>query len=314
VKIAVVGAGGVGGYFGGRWAAAGRDVTFLARGAHLEALRDRGLSLKSPLGDQRVEVEATDSAEAVGQVDLVVVATKAWQVAEAVPRIQPLVGSHTILFGLQNGVEAADALARFAPGDRILGATCRIISFIREPGVVVHAGVEPTVVLGALPGSAPGLAESVFELLEGAQGVTLRRSAEIRVEIWKKFLFLASVSGVGAVTGAPIGVFRSVPETRLLLKAAMQEVMDVGVARGVDLPPASVADALAFIDGAPSEGTSSMQRDFRDGRRTELDVLSGAVARLGPEVGVPVPVHSMIYSVLLPRELRARGTLDFEVA
>lgn len=314
MKIAVVGAGGVGGYFGGRWAEAGRDVTFLARGAHLEALRKHGLSLESPLGDARVEVRATDKAEEVGPADLVVVATKAWQVADAAPQIQPLVGPRTVLFGLQNGVEAADALTGFAPPDRILGATCRIISFIREPGVVTHTGVEPTVVVGALPASSGALAESVFEALDGAPGVTLHLSEQVRAEIWRKFLFLASVSGMGAVTGAPIGVFRSVPETRLVLKAAMEEVLEVAVASGIDLPPSSIADALAFIDGVPPEGTSSMQRDFKDGRRTELEVLSGAVARLGPEVGVPVPVHSMIYSVLLPRELRARGTLAFEVA
>jgi 2-dehydropantoate 2-reductase len=314
LKIAIVGAGGVGGYFGGRWAQAGLDVTFLARGAHLEAMRARGLTLESPLGDARIEAVATDSAEEVGPVDLVVVATKAWQVEGAGPQIRPLVGPDTALLGLQNGVEAADAITRFAPPERILGATCRIMSFIREPGTVTHAGVEPTVVLGPLPASAPGLADSVFRTLDGAPGVTLQQSEEIQVEIWKKFLFLAAVSGMGGVTGAPIGVFRSVPETRLMLEAAMQEIREVGVARGIDLAPGSVAEALAFIDGAPADGTSSMQRDFRDGNRTELEVLSGAVARLGPEVGVPVPVHSMIYSALLPRELRARGTLSFEGA
>jgi 2-dehydropantoate 2-reductase len=311
VRIAIVGAGGVGGYFGGRWAEAGLDVTLLARGPHLEAIRARGLTVQSPLGEMSVQVPAAKAAEEVGEVDLIVLATKAWQLPSAVRTLGPMVGPDTLVFGLQNGVEAADVLAGSIPSDRVLGATCRIISFIQEPGVIRHVGVEPTVVLGGLPGTTPGLAERVFDGLDGSKGMTLRLADDIGAEIWKKFLFFASVSGIGSVTRTPIGVIRTVPPVRGMLKAAIDEAYAVGLAKGVRLPDSSVSDALGFIDALPPEGTTSMQRDFRDGRRTELEALSGAIVRFGTEADIDVPVHSMLYASLLPLELRARGTLEF---
>jgi 2-dehydropantoate 2-reductase len=311
LRIAVVGAGGVGGYFGGRWAEAGHDVTLLARGPHLEALRDRGLILHSPLGQTRLHLPAQETAEEVGEVDLIVLTTKAWQLPSAAEPLGPMVGRDTLVFGLQNGVEAAGVLSGFLPQDRVLGGTCRIISFIQEPGVVRHVGVEPTVVFGALPGSGGDGAEKVFRELEGARGVTLRLSDDIESDIWRKFLFFAPVSGVGSVTRAPIGVFRRVPQVREVLERAIHEVYQVGVARGVGLPGSSVTDALEFIDAMPLDGTTSMQRDFRDGRRTELEALSGAIVRFGADLGMEVPVHSMLYAALLPLELKARGTLEF---
>lgn len=311
MKIAIVGAGGVGGYFGGRWAEAGHEVTLLARGPHLEALRDRGLTLESPLGGAGVHVHTAERAEEVGEVELIVLTTKAWQLPPAAESLGPMVGTRTTVFGLQNGVEAAAVLTEAVPPDRVLGGTCRIISFIQEPGVIRHVGVEPTVVCGELPESRPGLAGRVIQELDGARGVTLLLSEDIEAEIWRKFLFFAPVSGIGSVTRAPIGVFRGLPETRRILEAAIGEAYAVGMAKGVQLPPSSVADALEFIDSVPADGTSSMQRDFRDGRRTELDALSGAVVRFGAESGIEVPVHSFLYGTLLPQELRARGTMEF---
>ena len=301
----------MGGYFGGRWAEAGHEVTLLARGPHLEALRARGLTLHSPLGQTRLRVPAEEAAEEVGEVDLIVLATKAWQLPAAAEGLGPMVGRDTMVVGLQNGVEAAGVLAGLLPHDRVLGGTCRIMSFIQEPGVIQHVGVDPTVVLGPLPGSEGGGAEKVFEELEGARGVTLRLSDDIESEIWRKFLFIAPVSGVGSVTRAPIGVIRRVPRVREVLERAIHEVYQVGVAKGVGLPGSGVKGAMQFIDAVPPDGTSSMQRDFRDGRRTELEALSGAIVRFGADLAVDVPVHSMLYAALLPLELRARGTLEF---
>lgn len=301
----------MGGYFGGRWAQAGRDVTFLARGPHLEALRSRGLHLISPLGDADVPVVAVGSPKEVGPVDLVVLATKSWQMEAAAEELGPLVGPKTLLFGLQNGVEASEVLARAVPPDQVLGGTCRIISYVESPGVIRHAGVEPTLAFGELRGSRPGVAASVFEHLEGVEGVTLRYAEDILTEIWRKFVFFAPVSGIGSVTRAPMGVIRGVPPVRRLLESAVREVYEVGKALGVGLPDKSLDEAMRFIDAAPADGTSSMQRDFRDGRRTELDQLSGAVARLGPRAGVPVPVHTFLYAALLPLEWKAHGTLEF---
>jgi len=311
VRIAVVGAGGVGGYFGGRWAQAGRDVTFLARGPHLEALRSRGLRLVSPLGDAAIPVMAAGSPQEVGPVDLVVLATKSWQMEAAAEELGPMVGPGTLLFGLQNGVEASEVLSRFVPPDQVLGGTCRIISYVESPGVIRHAGVEPTLLFGELSGSRPGVAASVLEQLQGVEGVTLRAAEDILTEIWRKFVFFAPVSGIGSVTRAPMGVIRGVPPVRRLLESAVREVYEVGRALGVRLPETVLAEAMRFIDAVPADGTNSMQRDFRDGRRTELEQLSGAVARLGPQAGVAVPVHTFLYTTLLPLEWRARGTLEF---
>ncbi|MGW8268086.1 MAG: ketopantoate reductase family protein [Longimicrobiales bacterium] len=313
MRIVIVGAGGVGGYFGGRWAEAGLDVTFLVRGAHLEVLRAEGLRLESPLGGVRIGVPAAGTATEVGEADLIVVATKTWQLQAAAENLGPMVGPGTIVMGLQNGVEAAGVLSTFVPISRVLGATCRIMSFIERPGVVRHAGVDPTIGFGELPGSEPGLATTLLDALDGAKGMTLRLEEDIEAEIWRKFLFIAPVSGVGSVTRAPIGVIRTLPETRRMLEVAVLEVLRVALARGVPVEESAGRDTMGFIDTLPHEGTSSMQRDFRDGRRTELEALSGAVVRFGAGTGVDVPVHSAIYSSLLPLEMKARGTLEFAV-
>ena len=314
MRIVIVGAGGVGGYFGGRWAEAGQDVTFLARGAHLEAIRAEGLRLESPLGNARIRVPAAGTAKEAGLADLVVLATKSWQLPGAAERLGPMVGPGTVVMGLQNGVEAAEVLSAYVPSSQVLGGTCRIISFIERPGFIKHVGVEPTVAFGELPGSGAGLARPVFETLDGARGVTLRLEDDIEAQIWRKFLFFAPVSGVGSVTRAPMGVLRSIPEVRRMLEVAVEEVLGVALAKGVRVSASSAAEVMRFVDGAPKSGTSSMQRDFRDGRRTELEELAGAVVRFGAEAGVDLPVHSFIYSALLPLELKARGTLAFEDA
>lgn len=313
MRIVIVGAGGVGGYFGGRWAEAGLDVTFLARGTHLEALRAKGLRVESPLGGVRIDVPVAATAAEVGEADLIVVATKTWQLQAAAEDLGPMVGPGTIVMGLQNGVEAAGVLSTFVPAGRVLGGTCRIMSFVEKPGVVRHAGVDPTIAFGELPESEPGLAMPLLDALGGAKGMTLRLEEDIEAEIWRKFLFIAPVSGVGSVTRAPIGVIRTLPEVRRMLEAAVLEVFRVAMARGVAVGESAGRDILSFIDAVPYEGTSSMQRDFSDGRRTELEDLSGAVVRFGAATGIDVPVHSIIYSSLLPLEMKARGTLAFPV-
>ena len=313
MRIAIVGAGGVGGYFGGRWAEAGLDVTFLARGDHLDAIRADGLRIESPLGDVQIGARAVGTSEEVGEADLIVIATKSWQLRDAAERLAPMVGAGTVVLGLQNGVEAAGVLSTFVPSSQVLGGTCRIMSFIERPGVIKHVGVEPTIAFGELAGSGPGAARPVFEVLNGVKGVTLRLEEDIEAEIWRKFLFIAAVSGVGSVARAPMGVIRRLPETRRMLEEAVMEVFRTAVAKGVRLGDSSPRDVMRFIDATPPEGTSSMQRDFRDGRRTELEELSGAVVRFAGETGIDVPVHSFLYSALLPLEMMARGTLGFAV-
>ena len=313
MRLAVFGAGAVGGYFGGRLAQAGEDVVFIARGEQLQALRDRGLRVDSFVskGDFVVQpVQATDDPEQVGVVDAVLVGVKAWQVTEAARAMRPLFGPETFVVPLQNGVEAPSQLAAVLGGEHVLGGLCRIVGLVVEPGYIRHAGLEPYVAFGELDNRPSERAERLREAFARA-GVTAGVPLDIRVAMWEKFLFIASFSGVGAVTRAPAGALRSLPETRQMLKQAMHEVLAVARARGIALPEEAIPRTMTLIDGLPPGGTASMQRDVMGGRPSELESQNGAVVRLGREVGVDTPLHAFIYHSLLPLELRARGQVQF---
>ncbi len=307
MKITIIGAGGVGGYFGVRWVQAGHDVRFLARGAHLDAMRSRGLSIESPNGDALVRVNASADPDGLEPADLVVVATKTWQLPSVLGAVEAAAGPGTVVLGLQNGVEAADVLATAVGADRVLAGTCRIFSYLAEPGLIRHVGIDPTITFGEVDGGVSERARALEEGLRGAPGVRVDASADIQADLWRKFLFFAPTSGLGSATRAPAGVLRTVPEVRALLEAGVREVRDVAVAGGVLLDEDAVAKALAFIDRLPPEARSSMQRDFEAGRRSELEAICGAVVRLGLRFGVATPVHGFLYATLLPQELAARG-------
>lgn len=306
MKIAVFGAGGVGGYFGGRLAESGEDVWFIARGAHLDALRRDGLTVESVLGDFHLSVNATDDAGEVGEADVVLVATKAWQVPESAEAIGPMIGPDTVVIGLQNGVEAASQLASVIGKDRVAGGSCAIISFLDGPGRIRHAGVEPRIVFGELDRRKSDRLERLREVFERAKGLRAVHSGDIHQEIWRKFLFIAPVSGVGAVTRAPLGVCRSLPETREMIEQAMGEVEALAAAHDVTLPTDAAETALRFLDSLPADATASMQRDIIDRRPSELEAQNGAIVGLGLETGVATPVNRFIYSALLPQETEAR--------
>jgi 2-dehydropantoate 2-reductase len=311
MRIAVFGTGAVGGYFGGRLAQAGEDVVFIARGKQLQALRDQGLRVDSPKGDLMLgSVQATDDPAQVGVVDAVIVGVKAWQVTDAAQACGPLIGPETFVVPLQNGVEAPDQLATVLGREHVLGGLCRIVSFVVAPGHIRHAGLEPYVALGELDNRPSGRAERLRAAFDRA-GVTAEIPPDIQTALWQKFLFIASFSGVGAVTRAPAGVLRTRPETRQLLYQAMHEVLAVAAARRIALPEATIERTMTLIDGLPPGGTASMQRDIMAGRPSELDSQNGAVVRLGQEVEVATSLHAFIYHSLLPMELQARGQLQF---
>ena len=311
MRIAVFGTGAVGGYFGGRLAHAGEAVTFIARGEQLRALRERGLRVDSPTGDFVVQpVQATGDPAQVGAVDAVLVGVKAWQVTEAARAMLPLVGPATFVVPLQNGVEAPDQLAAVLGAEHVLGGLCRIVSLVVEPGHVRHAGLEPYVALGELDNRPSQRAERLREAFARA-GVTAEIPPDIRVALWEKFLFIASFSGVGAVTRAPAGVLRALPETRQMLEQAMREILAVARAKGIALPEDSIPRTMALVENLPPDGTASMQRDILAGRPSELESQNGAVVRLGRDVGVATPLHAFIYHSLLPLELRTRGQVQF---
>lgn len=311
MRIAVFGAGGAGGYFGARLARAGEEVVWIARGQQLEALRTRGLRVESIDGDFTLgPVEASDDPGQFRPVDAVLLGVKAWQVTDAARAMRPLIAEGTCVVPLQNGVEASDEL-RAVLGDRpVLGGVAKVFSFLVGPGHLRRPGGPATVVLGELDNRPSERVRRLAECLRRA-GLGAEVPADIEVALWEKFLFVASGGGLGAVTRAPIGIVRSVPETRALLEAAMEEIRAVARARGVGLPDDVVPRTMAFVDTLPAAGTASLQRDLAAGRPSELEWWSGAVARLGAEAGVATPIHAFVYWSMLPTELRARGRLTF---
>lgn len=308
MKVAVFGTGGVGGYFGGRLAEAGEEVSFIARGAHLEAIRSEGLRVVSPEGDFTVEpARATDAPGEVGPVDLVLIGVKAWQIAEAAEAMKPLIGSDTAVVPLENGVEANDLLVEALGREHVLGGLCSISSMIESPGRIRHAGVDPIVRFGELDNRVTPRVEQIRETFERARGLTVEVPADIQRAIWQKFVFIASWSGVGAVTRTSIGPIRNTSESRELLLAALEESIAVGRARGVDLPDEVRTATITLYDSLGESVTASMQRDVAAGKPSELEAQTGAIVRLGKAAGVPTPVNTVIYRALLPGELIARG-------
>jgi 2-dehydropantoate 2-reductase len=311
MKIAIFGTGAVGGYFGGRLAQAGEQVIFIARGKHLEALQTNGLKVESINGDFTVHpVQATDDPSQAGIVDMVIVGVKAWQVPEAAEAMRPMVGPQTFVVPLQNGVDAPAQLAAVLGAEHVLGGLCGLMSFVVGPGHIRHAGIDPFVNFGELDNRTSDRTERLRQAFARAN-VNVDIPPDIHVAMWRKFLFIVSTSGMGALTRSPVGTYRELPETRKMLEQAMQEVFQVARASNIDLPADAVSAALAFIDGLPAGGTASMQRDIMEGRPSELEAQNGAVVRLGREVGVDTPLNAFIYHSLLPMELRARGQIEF---
>jgi 2-dehydropantoate 2-reductase len=308
LKIAVFGAGAVGGYFGGRLAEAGEDVRFIARGRHLAAIRELGLRVSSIAGDFLIRPAlVTDQPAAAGPVDVVLVAVKAWQVPEAGVAIRPLIGERTLVVPLENGIEAPEELASVLGAGHVAGGLCRILAYVEEPGHIRHGGVAPYIAFGELDGSGSPRVDALREAFAGARGLTVEVPPDIRAAMWSKFVFIAALSGVGAVTRAPIGVIRSVPESRRLLEQCLEEIHALARRSGAGVPPDLVANTLAFIDSMPADGLASMQRDIMQGRPSELEAQVGAVVRGAERLGLDVPAHRMIYAALVPLERRARG-------
>jgi 2-dehydropantoate 2-reductase len=310
MRIAIVGAGGVGGLLAGLLARSGAEVAVVARGGQLEAIRERGIRVDSPLGTftARVAAVAEDPA-ALGPAEAVLLAVKAWQVAEVAPRLAPLLSPGGVVVPLQNGVEAADQLAAVLGPEAVAGGVIRVLAWIEGPGAIRHVGLPPDIIMGErggrLPGRSPRLEALAAALVGG--GVEAKISPDVERDVWEKFLIIDPWSAISTASRAPIGALRTLPETRALHRAALEEVAAVARARGVGLPPDAVASAEAFLDGVAPEGTTSMQRDVGSGKPSELEDQIGAVRRLGRQVGVPTPVHDALYAVLLPQEAAARG-------
>ena len=307
MKIAVVGVGGVGGYFGGKLAKAGVDTVFIARGAMLDALRSKGLRVDSIAGDFVVDrVKATDDPSTVGPVDAVIFATKAWQIPDAAAKAKPLIGKDTIAVPLENGMEAPDQLAHAFGRQHVLGGLCGIVSYIVAPGHTKHAAIEPFVMFGELDNSRTPRVEQLQQTFERA-GIKADIPPDIHRSMWSKFLFIAPMSAIGALTRVPIGSWRSIPEVREIAIRAMQEMIDIAKARGIDLGDDAIERTLERYERMAPDSTSSLQRDIIEGKPSELEAQAGAIVRMARESKVATPICETLYALLLPQERRARG-------
>jgi 2-dehydropantoate 2-reductase len=308
VRFAIFGAGAVGGYLGGRLAQAGQHVTFIARGDHLRAIREGGLRVSSIAGDFHIHpARATDNPGEVGVVDTVLVAVKTWLVEEAGRAAAPMVGAETMVLPIQNGVDAPDQLAAVLGAEHVLGGLCHLSARVTAPGCIAHLAIAPRITFGELDRRMTERVEKLRRAFDGCQGLTAVVPADIRVALWEKLLFIAAISGVGAITRQPAGVLRSVPETRAMLRCAMEEIASVAEAHGLKLSAGIVEKTMAFVDDMPPATMASLQRDIMEGRPSELEAQSGAVVRLAKQVGLEAPTHAFIYASLLPGERMTRG-------
>lgn len=311
MRIAIFGTGGAGGYFGAQLARAGEEVVFIARGEHLKAIRSNGLRVETPKGEIVIQpAQASDDPAGVGTVDAVLLGVKAWQVPEAARAIKPMLGPETVVVPLQNGVEAASQLAATFGARHVLGGLCGTFSRTVAPGRIRSIGDANFVKFGELDRRRSARTERLREAFARA-GVTAEIAADIHAALWEKFLFVVPFGGVGAVTRAPVGVLRSMPETRALLEQGMREILAVARASQIALPDDVVEKTMAFVDRLAPGATTSLQRDIADGKPSELEAWNGAVVRLGRAAGASTPLHEFIYRSLLPLESRARGQVTF---
>lgn len=299
MRIAVMGSGGLGGLYGGRLAHAGYDVSFIARGAHLAAMREHGLVIDNePHGTIHVpRVQATDDPASVGIVDLVLIAVKLWDTDSAVRAIRPMVGSQTAVISLQNGVMKDDTLRRAFGDAAVVGAVAYVATQIARPGVIRQTGTMQRFIFGEYDGRRLPRAEELLDALARA-GIQAEISDDIRRTLWEKYVFLVGLSGTTATMRSTIGPIRSNPRSRAFLQELLQETVAVGRAHGVRLPEHYAAERLAFLDTVPPEMTSSMHHDLERGNRLEVAWLSGGVVQLGEQVGVPTPANRAVWDIL----------------
>jgi 2-dehydropantoate 2-reductase len=298
MRIAIMGSGGVGGYLGGRLAASGQDVTFIARGAHLDAIREHGLRIESALGDVRVQpAKASDDPASVGPVDLVIFAVKLYDTEAAAEACRPLVNETTGVVTFQNGVDSPEVLTRILGREHVVGGVAQIASVIGEPGVIRHTGTMARFACGELDGRTSARVEALAAALRAA-AVEHVVSDAIQRDIWAKMVFLATFAGLTALMRLPIGPIRADPDTRALYRDGLAEALAVARARGIALPEDFVAQTLARTDQLPAAMKSSMLEDLGRGKRLELAWLSGAIARMGAELGIPTPVHGLVTTAL----------------
>jgi 2-dehydropantoate 2-reductase len=307
MKILIMGTGGVGGYYGGLLAQQGNEVTFISRGAHLYAIRQEGMKVKSVHGDFTIfPAKAVENPAEVGPVDLILFCVKTYNTDEAAEAIRPAVGPQTVVLSLQNGIDAAERIGKLVGLEHVLAGATWLSSAVEAPGLIKQVSQFRRIVFGELSEGRSERTRSIYEVLNPT-GITVEISDDIQKVLWTKFVFIAAVSSVGSLTRLPMGDYRSVPEARKLLSSIMQEVEALAQAQNIKLENDVVAKSMEFIDNSASHIKPSMQLDVESGRRTELESMIGAIGRKGRELGIPTPVSNFVYASLLPVERKARN-------
>ena len=307
MRIAVLAAGAVGGYFGARMAAAGHDVAFVARGANRDALRARGLKIESVLGNLLLkDARVTDNPATVGPVDVVLFAVKLWDTEHAARQALPLIGPHTRVIPLQNGIDGPERIASVLGADVVAPGSAYIATVLSSPGVVTHTSQFARMVVGRSDGKADAPLKA-FADAAAAAGIDITLSDAIDRERWQKFVFLVGLSGATASTRMPLGPILKDAETRTLFHELMRETVSVGRAKGVPLPEDFADDRLRFGEASPPDFKASMLHDLERGNRLELDWLAGYVVRLGRDLKVPTPVNESVYKVLKLHRMGVAG-------
>ena len=305
MRIAVLGTGAVGGYFGGRLARTENEVSFLARGSHLKAIKEHGLKVNSINGDFTVSpVRVTDHVAELGVQDIILVCVKAWQMKDIAPDLKKIMHSTTVVLPLENGVTSSPEMEEALGKGFVLGGLCRIISKVESPGVISHTGIDPEILFGEFDNTVTPRVKMIKEIFDSA-GIKSVIAADITAEIWKKFLGIC-ISGLMAVTRTTYGEMRELPLTRKMMIDLMYEIYTLAATAGVKIEKSYVSEVIAAIDGYPYGSSTSLARDVWEGRPSEIEYQNGTVVRLAQKYGVEVPVNKFVYSCILPMEIKAR--------
>jgi 2-dehydropantoate 2-reductase len=305
MNIVVIGAGGVGGYFGGKLAKAGFDVTFIARGKHLEAIKERGLQVKSVLGDFVVHTKATDNINEIKNPDLVILGVKSWQVLEVAKQLKSVITPRTMVLPLQNGADNADTLLSVLPKENVLAGLSKIVSKVESPGVINHFAFEPEIIFAEYNSEDTIRIKELKAVFDKA-GFKNTLSKDIQLDIWRKFLFITMVSGIGAITRVIYKYLQQSDEIKEIIWKTGEEVVSVANAKGIPLKKQDIEFSMqAFINSVPNT-TASMQRDMMEGKPSELENFNGYIVNQGKLLGIETPTNAFIYYCLLPQEMKAR--------
>ena len=305
MNIVVIGAGGVGGYFGGKLTQAGFNVTFVVRGKTFEAIKAAGLQVKSINGDFLVHPNFVEDIGEIKNPDLIILGVKSWQVDTIAEALKSVINNGTMVLPLQNGADNADRLRAILPNENVLAGLCKIVSKIEAPGVINHFVFKPEIVFGEYDNTKTERVEKVKGLFDKA-GFKNAISDDIHLDIWKKYLFITTISGIGAITRSVFGDIRADEDLRQIMYQTANEIVAIANAKGINLTNTDIEKTLHVIDNLNYDTTASMQRDVMEGRPSELENFNGYIVRQGKVLHISTPANSFLYHCLLPMEKAAR--------